>query len=224
MGEKSKVKYIITELYHHLPFSTFGVLMALLCVGVLTFIAELAHANLAHPSLELFHVFHPAHVFLSATAATAMFMKHDGNIIKGCCVGFIGSLLLCTLSDAVFPFLGGKVLGAEMDWHIDLIEHPLQILPFAIIGTISGLAAPKSFEKATEFSHGIHVFVSAVASLLYLLAFGLSAHWTHQVAGVFMVTIFAVMIPCCLSDIALPLACSHKGCTHGDVTDIHHHH
>jgi len=221
----SKSKYILTELYHHLPFSTFGVMVALLAMGVLTFIAAVAgaHHSLSHAAKDLFHVFHPSHVMLSAVASTAMFMKHDGNVTKAVCIGFLGSIILCTLSDAIFPFIGGKFLGAKMSFHVDLLEHPGRILPFAVVGTLAGLAAVKGIEKATEFSHSIHVFVSSVASILYLLAFGLG-HWTHIVGGVFLVTIFAVMIPCCLSDIVFPLACSHKNCHHGNVMEEEHHH
>ena len=111
---QSKTKYILTELYHHLPFSTFGVVIALLAMGVLTFLVDISQAPMmmGHASKDLFHVFHPAHIFLSAVASTAMFMKHDDNRVKGICVGFFGSLLLCTLSDIIFPFLGGKILGA----------------------------------------------------------------------------------------------------------------
>ncbi|MBZ0166088.1 MAG: hypothetical protein K8I00_04715, partial [Candidatus Omnitrophica bacterium] len=97
------------------------------------------------------------------------------------------------------------------------------VLPFAVVGTLAGLAAPRSFEKATEYSHSIHVFVSAVASILYLVSFGLE-HWTHAIGGVFLITIFAVMIPCCLSDIVFPLACTHAHCRHGDVTEMEHRH
>ena len=136
MTEKnSKIKYILTELYHHLPFSTFGVMLALLAMGVLTFIVDIAYAQAAFPraAADLYHVFHPAHVMLSALASTAMFMKHDGNTAKAMCVGFFGAIILCTLSDAVFPFLGGVLLGAQMHFHIDLLEHPGLILPFAIV-------------------------------------------------------------------------------------------
>ena len=72
-------------------------------------------------------------------------------------------------------------------------------------------------------AHGIHVFVSSIASILYLISFGLNG-WTDQVSGVFVVTIIAVMIPCCLSDIALPLACSHNHCKHKEITEESHAH
>ncbi len=227
MGEikKSKSKYILTELMHHIPFSVFGVMIGILMMGVLTFIASVSgHGHdLEAAAAELYHVFHPSHILLSAVSATAMFVKHDGNTVKAVAVGFLGSILLCSLSDAVFPYVGGLLIGGHMHFHIDILEHPGIILPFAAVGTVAGLAAPRSFEKATEYSHSMHVFVSAVASILYLLAFGLD-HWTHAVGGVFMVTIVSVMLPCCLSDIVLPLTCTHAHCHHKDVMDMEHHH
>lgn len=222
---QTKGQYILTELMHHIPFSTFGVMVALLMMGVLTFLAEIAGSHEAMPDAleDLYHVFHPSHIFISAVATTAMFTKHDKNVLKAVLVGFLGSIVICTLSDAIFPFIGGLMIGGKMNFHVDILQHPGIVLPFAVIGTVAGLTAPKSFEKATEYSHSMHVFVSSVASILYLLAFGLD-HWVHHLGGVFMVTIFAVMIPCCLSDIVFPLACSHVHCQHKNVMNEEHHH
>ena len=222
---QSKSKHILTELIHHIPFSVFGVMLGLLMMGVLTFIADISghEQDLTEASMELYHVFHPSHILLSAVASTAMFMKHDGQIPKAVAVGFLGSLALCSLSDSIFPFLGGLLIGGDMHFHVDILEHPGLVLPFAVVGTAAGLAAPRSFEKATEYSHSMHVFVSAVASILYLLAFGLE-HWTHALGGVFVVTVVAVMLPCCLSDIIFPLTCTHAHCHHKDVMEMDHHH
>lgn len=223
--QQSKAHYILTELLHHIPFSTFGVMTALLLMGVLTFLVEISGNEdvLPHALENLYHVFHPSHIFISAVTSTAMFVKHDRSLIKAIGVGFIGSIVLCTLSDAIFPFIGGMLIGGKMNFHVDILQHPGNVLPFAVIGTVAGLSAPKSFEKATEYSHSMHVFVSSVASILYLLSFGLD-HWNHQLGGVFVVTIFAVMIPCCLSDIAFPLACSHTHCKHKNVMEEEHPH
>ncbi|VAX35826.1 hypothetical protein MNBD_UNCLBAC01-340 [hydrothermal vent metagenome] len=215
--EKSKTQYIFTELLHHLPFSIFGVCLGIVFMGVLTFIATLAQANtglFASASGELFHVFHTSHVLLSAVATTAMFWKHDDrNIFKACLIGFLGSLMICGISDIFFPYIGGLILGHEMNIHICLIKNPGTIFPFAIVGVLAGLAVTANFEKSTEYSHSAHVFVSSVASILYLISFGLG-DWIHSIGGVFLITIFAVMIPCCASDIVFPLTCTHRDCKH----------
>jgi len=211
MSKQKKIQYILVELAHHLPYSIFGVSTGLIVMGMLTSFAILVNGEsmLPQASLELFHVFHPAHVLFSAVATTAMFWKHERNFIKASIVGIIGSVSICGLSDIFFPFWGGLLLGADMEFHICLIEEPGLVWTFAIVGVVSGLLVTQSFDHSTEYSHSVHVFVSSAASILYLLSFGVH-DWIHVLGSVFIITIVAVMIPCCASDIVFPLACVHK--------------
>lgn len=211
----SKLKTIGLELVHHLPFSIFGVASGLLVMGFLTFIAILlgSEDRLSVASQELFHVFHPTHILFSSVTTTAMFLKHEKRRLKAVVVGFFGSVTICGVSDVFFPFLGGKILGQDMAMHICIIEHPGLIIPFALGGILAGLFIGQSIEHSTEYSHSTHIFISSVSSILYLTAYGLE-DWPHMIAGVFIVTILAVMIPCCVSDIAFPLYCVHRNCNH----------
>lgn len=211
----SKLKKILVELAHHLPYSVFGVSTGIILMGLLTFFVSVMGREiyLSEASGELFHVFHSCHILFSAVATTAMFWKHEKRLVKAILVGFFGSITICGVSDIFFPYIGGMILGSEMHMHICLIEEPGLILPFAFVGVIAGILVTQSLEKSTEYSHSVHVFVSSVASILYLLSYGLT-DWTHVLGGVFMVTIFAVMIPCCASDIAFPLVCIHRNCNH----------
>ncbi len=208
MFSKDKWKYIGTEFIHHLPFSIFGVIAPIIGMGFLTFIAIIAQSEhmMAPASREVFHIFHPAHVLFSAVASTSMYYIHERNIFKASLIGFIFSVTICGISDVVFPFIGGLFLGGEMHMHICILEEPMLVLPFAIIGVLAGLTAPSSLENSTQYSHSIHVFLSSGASLLYLIGFGIT-DWVHMLGGIFLVTVLAVMIPCCLSDIVFPLAC-----------------
>lgn len=217
MAQENKMKYILVELGYHLPFSIFGITIGLVAMGVLTFFAILMGAEnlLAPASGELFHVFHPAHVLISAVATTAMFWKHEKRVIKGIIVGFIGSITICAVSDIILPFFGGSILGSDMQMHICVLENPGLVFPFAIVGVIAGLLVTNTFEKSTQYSHSAHVFVSSAASILYLLGFGMT-DWIHSIGGVFIVIIVAVMIPCCVSDIVFPLACIHRDCDHSE--------
>lgn len=234
----SKLQRIVVELLHHLPFSMFGSMIALLAMGTIAYIvaslgggsvAQAAHAGHDHgdghlsPETSLFHLFHAMHVLTSAIATTAMFWKHDNHkVVKAAAIGLLGSISICGLSDIVFPFVGGLILGADMDIHICLIEDPLLVWPFAIIGVLAGFVVTRSFERSTEYSHSMHVFVSSVASLLYLMSFGMY-DWTHAITGVFLVILSAVVFPCCLSDIVFPMACTHRYCSSEDDEGIHHH-
>jgi hypothetical protein len=208
MFNKNKWKYIFTEFVHHLPFSIFGVIGSIIVMGFLTFIAIIAQAEslLPEASREIFHVFHPAHVLFSAVASTSMYFMHERNIFKASVIGLIFSITICGISDIVFPFIGGMLLGGDMHMHICIIEEPMLVFPFAIIGVLAGLTAPSSLENSTQYSHSIHVFLSSGASLLYLIGFGVTG-WIHLLGGIFLITVFAVMLPCCLSDIVFPLAC-----------------
>lgn len=211
----NKAKYILVELARHLPFSIFGMVLGLMVMGVLTFVAILLQSQnvLPHASQELFHVFHAAHILFSALATTAMFFKHEKKFIKAVVVGFIGSVTICGLSDIFFPLWGGILLGGEMQMHICVLEEPALVFPFAVVGVVAGLFVTSTSVHSTEYSHSAHVFVSSVASILYLMGYGLT-DWIPLAGGVLMVTIVAVMIPCCVSDIAFPLCCSHIDCDH----------
>jgi len=213
MKQRSRAQYLLRELGDHIPFSIFGVSLSLVSMGILTFLAVLLQANafLPQASHDLFHVFHPIHLLFSATATTAMFWKHEKNFIKAIIVGTIGSLAVCGLSDILFPFLGGLMLGADMHIHVCVLENPLLIATFIATGIIAGVLVPHAIEHATEYSHAVHVFISSAASILYLLAYGVT-EWIHSLGSIFLIMTLAVLVPCCLSDIIFPLFCAHKGC------------
>jgi len=155
-------------------------------------------------SKGLFHVFHPLHMLLSAIATTAMFWRHDRNLLKAIITGVIGSIGICGISDVGLPYLSGWVLGVEMEFHWCILSHPMMVIPFMVVGVFTGLVAASAVENATQFSHAGHVFASSAASIFYLISFGLTG-WIDQVGIVFVVVVIAVVIPCCLSDIVFPL-------------------
>ena len=209
MNEKGK--HLVEELEEHLPYSIFSVALGLLFLGLLTYVAILVGAEQVLPvaSKELFHVFHPVHLLLSATATTAMFWKHEKKIFKAFIIGFLGAVVVCGISDIIFPFLGGSLLGVKMHLHICILEHPQIIFPFVLVGIGTGFLAPTAIAKSTQYSHAMHVVVSSMASILYLTSFGLTA-WMDSIGSILVIIILAVMIPCCLSDIVFPLLLTEK--------------
>ena len=80
------------------------------------------------------------------------------------------------------------------------------VLPFIFIGILCGIIASERVGQSTKFSHSSHIFVSVVASLFYLISFGVS-NWAGEnvFPYVFVIVIFCVTIPCCISDILFPL-------------------
>ncbi|MCM8804192.1 MAG: hypothetical protein NC833_02935 [Candidatus Omnitrophica bacterium] len=202
-----RIRSIWISLSHHLPFSVLSVTFGLVFTGILTFFTNIL--NIENPGKyfeELFHIFHPSHMLFSALATTTMFWKHDRNFLKAFLIGIIGSAGICGISDIFIPYISGFLLGTKMELHICIIQHPQIVLPFLLFGVFMGYVAPETLEKSEGviFSHSLHVFVSATASIFYLISFGLT-EWIHQIGAIFIYMILAVIIPCCTSDIIFPL-------------------
>ncbi len=154
----------------------------------------------------LFHLFHPAHILFSAIATTAMFYKYDKNLFKAITIGSIGSIVICTISDALVPTITTKMMGYSSEVHLCIAESPMQVIPFAIIGVFLGLAAVLSGSlKSTITSHSVHVITSTMASLFYIIAHTGKLVWIDQIGVVFLMTVVAVGGICCLSDVIFPL-------------------
>lgn len=170
---------------------------------------SLSKAQMSEYSHELFHVFHPVHILFSATATTAMFWRHERRLLKAVIVGLIGSLGICGISDVFLPFLGGMILDIGIEFHWCLIAHPMTIVPFTIFGVLLGLVLVDVAHGrvSTIFSHSSHVFISTMATMLYLTAFG-HIEWTLRIAEMFLIIFLGVTIPCCTSDIIFPLLLS----------------
>ena len=202
---RTGLRHLRQELLSHLPFSIFSTIGGMAVVAMLTFLGEpLYKENLPGAFRELFHIFHPVHMLFSATATTAMFWQYERRWLKATVVGFLGAILVCGASDILIPYASGLILGAKMQPHICIIEHPGLVLPFALVGVAAGFLSSGHIVRATVFSHSAHVLVSSAASLLYLVSFGLE-HWIDRAGWVLIFMVLAVVIPCCFSDIVFPL-------------------
>jgi len=180
-------------------------------------------AAMQEASHVTFHVFHGVHMLFSAIATTAMFWRYERKLLKAILTGLIGSLGVCGVSDILMPYASGLILGAKhMTFHWCLVEHPMLVLPFAVVGVFVGLLAAETIQRSTYFSHSAHVVVSSAASIFYLVSFGLT-DWVEKLGYVFILMVLAVMLPCCVSDIVFPLVvvCKNgKGC----ACPAHHRH
>ncbi len=156
----------------------------------------------------LFHLFHPLHMLFSAAATTAMFWAYDRRVIRAIVVGMIGAIGVCGLSDIFVPHLSLMILGHDIPLHICVIDHPGMVLPFAAIGILLGLCAAIGVSKSTFYSHSLHVFVSTMASIFYMVDGYNGLDWINQLGVFFFFVVVAVVFPCCLSDIVFPIAMS----------------
>jgi len=199
------LRQIGVELKEHAPFTAMGA-----ASGIIIMVAIVFGDVLSSVSQAAFHTLHPLHVILSALTTTALYRKHaKGKIWAAILIGYFGSIGIATLSDAIIPFLGGALLGVEMEFHVPFLET--EKMPFigvevwklinsaALVGIIIGY-----FKPTTKFPHLGHVLLSTWASLLYFTAFGV-AHWIPLLPFVFLFLFLAVWLPCCVSDIVFPL-------------------
>ena len=202
-----RLKTILKEFRHHFPFTVFSTALGLIVVVFLTVLLKTRDPQ--GPPVyfrQLFHLFHPLHILMSAIATTAMIWRYDRKAVKAIVVGLVGSLGICGLSDIFLPWLGGWLIGSHMHLHVCLIEHPHVVVPFALLGIVTGFVAVGRFPDRTStiFSHSSHVLTSTMASLFYFVSFGffLSA---ENAFVLFMLVMLAVILPCCTSDIIFPL-------------------
>ena len=205
---RARWNLLAAEFAHHFPYTVVGSLIAM--AGAWWFGTQQlnqGHADqIGVQSRSMFHLFHPLHICLSAIATTSLFWRHERHLLRAVTVGALGTIIPCGLSDYVFPYLGGRLLGQTMQLHMCIIDHPQLFFPFLGLGILGGFWAEERVTGSHLFSHGAHVFVSSVASLLYLMSFGFTAWMTdvRLVFPAFLIIVLAVWIPCCVSDIVVP--------------------
>lgn len=193
---------VASELKEHLPFTVFSAFIAIIATGIFTIVV--GEESLPGIGSNLFHIFHPLHIFASAATTTSMFWKYRKDPVRAVLVGVSGALFICLLSDIIFPYSGGVLLGIGMEMHICAIQHPMIIAPFLITGIMMGFMSPRLVEHSTIYSHSAHILLSTMASLVYMISFGMT-DWLEHVGWVFVILVMVVLIPCCLSDIIFPL-------------------
>lgn len=204
------LRRIGNELKEHTPFTAIGAASGI----IIMLIIVLANVPAA-VSQVTFHTLHPLHVVLSALTTTAMYRKYGGRTIWiAVLIGYSGSVGIATLSDAIIPYLGGVLLGVEMEFHLPFIEA--EKVPFigietwklinaaALAGIIFGYLKP-----TTKLPHSGHVLLSTWASLFFFIAFGV-AYWIPLLPFVFLFLFLSVWLPCCISDIVFPLLFTSK--------------
>ena len=185
---------ILKELREHIPFTLLGAFAGIIIMAIIIWGG--ISATISH---YIFHIFHPLHIMISAFITTAMYRLHKGKILPAVFIGYFGFIGICTLSDIIFPYLGGIFLGIEMEYHLCFIKHWWLVSPLAFLGIAMGIGKP-----TTKIPHSGHVLLSTLASLFYLTAFG-GTNWLVLLPLVFPVLFLSVWVPCCLSDIAFLL-------------------
>jgi len=196
---------ITSELKDHIPSTIVGALLGMVLVGIAWFFIP------REAAAEGFHIVHSMHILLSALATATMYRIHNGgcecDTWKLLGVGYVGSIGICTISDCLIPFLGETLLGLpHAHVHIGFIEHGLIVNSLALLGIVIAY-----YNTSTKIPHTLHVLLSTGASLFHI-AMALGEVVTPFMFGAIALLLFvAVWIPCCLSDIVIPMLCVTKG-------------
>jgi hypothetical protein len=136
------------------------------------------------------------------------FRRFSKNVLLGVVVGLAVPAVFCTASDAVLPYLGGRFVNLDMHFHWCFLSHLDTVLPFLGIGMINGWVMSSHPSSRHLFYslgfHFIHIFISSMAAILYLVSFGFYEWWARM-GFVFLFLVLAVLIPCTLSDIVVPM-------------------
>jgi len=205
------LKRILDELKRHAPFTIFGALTGIIIMVVF-------HNLPPKTSYNLFYIFHPIHVLLSALVTASIYEIHKcGDSSLKCniwvllAIGYVGSVGIATLSDCIIPYLGETMLGLpNRGLHLGFIEEWWLVNPAALLGVAIAYFIPR-----TKFPHAGHVLLSTWASLFHIMmAMGKAATLFTYVA-IFFFLFIAVWAPCCISDIVFPLLfVKDKKCHH----------
>jgi len=191
-----KIKVIFKELKSHIPFTLIGAFTGIL---LMFFFKSFPTEKLEN----LFYIFHPLHVFLSALVTASMFKIHrkGTSLLLFLLVGYVGSIGIATLSDSLIPFLGEALLKMpHRHPHIGFVEKWYVVNAVALIGIFVAYLRPQ-----TKFPHAGHVFISTWASMFHILMAKSSGILLYEYIFIFVFLFLAVWLPCCVSDIVFPL-------------------
>lgn len=190
-------KIVLQELREHIPFTMLGATS-----GIILFILL---RNIPYSlSFKLFYVFHPLHVLLSTFVASSMYKLHKGkkpNIFLFFLIGFVGPLLIATISDSIIPFIGESILRLpHRELHLGFIERWYIVNPVGFLGTAIAYFIPN-----TKFPHSGHIFISTWATLFHVMMAVDKSVSVFVYLSTLILLFFSDWIPCCFSDIVFPL-------------------
>lgn len=201
---------VVDELICHFPYAVFSVAIGLIVLTLLDFFTgcSVSAVNLQQAWFHMFHSFHFVHMVFAAAGSIITFAKFSKNWTKGLVVSFFSASIFCILSDVLMPYIGATMLGIKMNLHICFISELHNIIPFLVIGLLTGWLI-SAHHKETNYSMGLwshftHIFISSLASAFYMVSNGFT-DWINQIGLVFLLLIFAVVIPCTLSDVVIPI-------------------
>ena len=202
------------ELMHHLPYAIFSVAVGMIILSLLdytsgiTSLGQVARRDACSGYHMLFHSFHFLHILFAATGTIITFSRFSRSFGKALIVGIVSPMIFCILSDVLLPYLAGRMLGIDMELHICFHRELTNVVPFLAVGVLNGLVLRKHHSAMLPVfslgSHVAHILISSLAGLFYMVSHGFS-NWYPQMGIVFLFLVVAVVVPCTLSDVLVPM-------------------
>lgn len=202
------------ELMHHLPYAIFSVALGMVILSLLDYASAANSVSLAARKTAcagyhmLFHSFHFLHILFAATGTVITFSRFSKSIPKALIVGTISPAIFCMLSDVLLPNLAGRLLGVDMELHICFHRELANVIPFLFVGITNGMILRSQHSSMLRMfslgSHFAHILISSLAGLFYMVSHGFE-NWYPQMGLVFLFLVVAVVIPCTLSDVIVPM-------------------
>lgn len=191
------------ELSNHIGFTIFAVILAAVLIILAKEFIFKPTAEGTSISENLFEGFFISHLFFAALTPAALFSVYRKTIWIGIIAAIVTSAITCTLSDIVFPYIGGSILNYDMTLHVCIIEEPFLAWTFIISGAIIGYFLSQSVRKLSRYTHGIHILFSSLAAGLYLVSFGVDIISLKALLFI-PILIFSVLVPCVTNDVGVP--------------------
>lgn len=206
-----------SEFLHHFPYAVFSVALGMVILSLLDYIGQssVSRTLCSRGYHMLFHSFHFLHILFASTGTVITYSRFakDAPLWKILLVGSISPMFFCVLSDVVLPYLSGKVLGVNMEFHICFHKELKNVVPFLVMGIFNGLILRKHHTGMLSMfslgSHFTHILISSLASLFYMVSHGFT-DWYSQMGYVFLFLVAAIILPCTLSDVVIPMYLAGK--------------
>lgn len=201
---------VLDEFVCHFPYAVFSLTVGLIVLSMMSPSTAIYTREIKITFHRLFHSFHYLHILFASAGAILTFFRYSSNFFLGLLIGTVSPAIFCMVSDILMPYVGGEILGAHMHLHICFVSEFGNIAIFLLIGVLTGLVLRFHVLRQhggslfTRWLHFSHILLSSMASMFYMVSHGFF-DWDKQMGLVFLVLIFAVVLPCTLSDIIVPV-------------------
>ncbi|MEM9082400.1 MAG: hypothetical protein AAGB34_02305 [Planctomycetota bacterium] len=189
-----------SQILSHLPFTAFGAV-----VGITILWITLALGMTGERYHAVFMGGHALHLIGSAFATTALIrlMRPQSAFLFVAPLTVVTAVLLCHTSDVLIPILGERLAGfTGAHTHAHNLEAWAGKALLALAGVVLGWRFVTS-----KLPHLGHVLVSTAASAAHLGMSGASSEIGLVTAGLLTAVLaIAVWLPCCVSDVVIPVA------------------